>query len=757
MVTSFAVEFAAFEEVVLPQLAASAASNIVLIADARMATMALSDGSALPSQLGRDYVLFSPPVSDGVFHPKIILQVGRDAGRCFVSSANATGAGLGGNVEIAIEIECTSEHSAEQEIVRAVWRYLDALIPNDAGAARDAMTWARERAVWIDGAAGEPLQLLDDGTAMALLANPDSQGIGQRFTDLVDGEPVERLIIVSPYWDDALSAVAALEAALSPDRTSILLDVLQHDFPSDIPMPAHRDIVDISDWRPSRFTHAKLVIAVTDRHDHVLSGSANCTIAALGGTNFAGVNAEACLYRRVPKGVATAALDLDPWLEQEPFPVDELPVRDEALPLPLDEWHGLAAGMFETEGGRLYWRCPSGRWGQGEVVLSDADGKDIHELGVGQFTTDQQRLSIWFGEIALEPISFARVREAGVESARTYVNHRTALRNRRRETASGSVAKALTLFNDASDLNLWIHQAFDELCRADVQSEGSGEKARAAPRPQAIAEDKPDIRYMTYEEFMLARPARKGRGGRSDSALAGTHTDSVRALLNRLSGIGQATGGPKREPEEDDSWMDLGDEDGELSEVTKALTSQEAVDAPDEREPPDIAAYEWHVGVYVESLTEGKDPLGPRDVLRLRLWIMLLLYEARCPSVPAGMLASIDENGWPRLIVRIISAFFWGKRSAIKRLIISNDYEDMPIDFLECWATVLWALDAIVALVPRLPRNLEFLRRLPMLRAHIVVALGLLPDDFDGEIMAIRRAGLDAELGSRLGVFPTPV
>jgi len=151
IVTSFAVEFAAFEEVMLPQLGAGGSSNVLLIADARMTAMSLSDGSNLPMQLGRDYVLFSPPVGDGVFHPKIVLQLGRDAGRCFVTSANATGAGLGGNVEIAVEVECGSEPSAEREIVRAAWRYLERLVPSDAGAARDAMNWARERAQWLDG------------------------------------------------------------------------------------------------------------------------------------------------------------------------------------------------------------------------------------------------------------------------------------------------------------------------------------------------------------------------------------------------------------------------------------------------------------------------------------------------------------------------------------------------------------------------------------------------------------------------------
>src|SRR3546814_16731154 len=55
--TTFAVEFAAVEEIMLPQLMASGATNLLLIADDRMAAMALSVGSRLPNALGRDYAL----------------------------------------------------------------------------------------------------------------------------------------------------------------------------------------------------------------------------------------------------------------------------------------------------------------------------------------------------------------------------------------------------------------------------------------------------------------------------------------------------------------------------------------------------------------------------------------------------------------------------------------------------------------------------------------------------------------------------
>lgn len=75
----------------------------------------------------------------------------------------------------------------------------------------------------------------------------------------------------------------------------------------------------------------------------------------------------------------------------------------------------------------------------------------------------------------------------------------------------------------------------------------------------------------------------------------------------------------------------------------------------------------------------------------------------------------------------------------------------MPVDFYDCWSTILWALDAIVASVPDQPRTREFRRRIPTLRAHIVTALGLTPAELQGEPMISQRLGLNAEFETRLG------
>jgi hypothetical protein len=75
------------------------------------------------------------------------------------------------------------------------------------------------------------------------------------------------------------------------------------------------------------------------------------------------------------------------------------------------------------------------------------------------------------------------------------------------------------------------------------------------------------------------------------------------------------------------------------------------------------------------------------------------------------------------------------------------------VDFFECWTTILWALDAIVALVPDQPRTREFKKLIPTLRARVVTALGLTQAELLGEPMRSQRLGLNAELGNRLGVL----
>jgi hypothetical protein len=319
--TTFSIDFDAVEQILLPNVLGCGSTNVALLADPRMVTMALSSGLSLPRQLGIAYAMGIPNTGQTLFHPKIVLQLGRDGGRLFVSSANLTTAGLAGNAEVAVELDCAAAAGPELALVQAAWRYLDAITPAGPCASRDALEWARERTPWLRAQPSRegPVEL-PDGTSAAFLARPGGGAIGARFADLVGGDEVELLAVVSPYWDEGLEALSHLRGALQPLRTVVLLDPGAHDFPAKALQAGSVDVIDMSDllW-PGRFKHAKVLLARTASHDHILVGSANCTAAALGTNRFDGSNAEACLYRRLVRGAGAEALGLEELMALKPI------------------------------------------------------------------------------------------------------------------------------------------------------------------------------------------------------------------------------------------------------------------------------------------------------------------------------------------------------------------------------------------------------------------------------------------------------
>ena len=749
--TSFAIEFSAVEEILLPQLMASGANNLLLMADERMVAMALSNGSALPTALGRDYALHSPPASDGIFHPKIILQLGRDAGRAFVTSANATGAGLAGNAEVAIEIECTGEESPEREIVRSIWRYLDGLVSGDPSPARDALRWARERTPWLEGPPGAGLQELDDGSAIAFVNSPGDEGIADQFVALVAGAKVRRLVVISPYWDSGLAALADLARRLDPRQIILPIDTEQHEFPVGARFAKTPRIVDLG-WPSRRFTHAKIVVAMTAKHDHVLLGSANCTTAALGRRGGIGSNAEACIYRRLPRGAATEALGLDRWIDADPVALTDLLPREPTPPIPLQALDAARPGTFEIDQGSLLWRPPNAQFVDGEVQLLDRTGSLISSVPVEAFERNGVLLAASLESSIRAKISFARLARGQSFSTLAHVTHRQALRERRREVATGGVARALVPFTDGSDFDLWMHEAFETLVRADfAEDEPTGLTAgRSRRRGAEVPAAQPLT--LTYEEFTEARPEAGRLSGSGANSLAGTYSDSVRAFLNLLSGgagpsVSAAAG-------QDDSWMDVDEESGEQSDGP-------TLDAPPEKPPPaeateagpvDARLCQRHVLAYAEGLEEDEEPLGSSDVLRLRFWLLFLLYKARSADLPNGLEGTSNTLSWPRFVVRILVSFFCGRSPAITRLMVASDYAAMPVDFMECWVTVLWSLDAIEAVIPSRPANRQFLKYIPELRRRVIALLGLTQAELSGEIATTVRDGLDRTIGKRLGL-----
>jgi hypothetical protein len=712
VVTTFGVEFAAFEQVLLPQFAGAGAGNVVLLADPGMIALSLTEGMSAPRAAGSEYVVHGVTGQQGVFHPKIAFQVGRDGARVVVGSANATSSGIAGNREIVTEISCGVAQSPERAFVVAVWAYLADLVGETPSPAHDALSWLESRTPWLAEARDDPSVrswTMADDTRLGFFANGTPEtSILDRFVAEIDGAPIERLVVMSPYWDGGLVALRALIQGLRPTETKVLIQAARSLFPvnaaGDLPIELLEATIGkpaVAEPTPStsgRFSHAKLILATGGGFDHVLSGSANCTLAALGSRRRPGQNAEACVYRRLPAGTIEELLKLTDALTGAPLDLVTLPPMEEEPPIPLEEAVAGSPGAFEAGFIQLNWRpAPGVDVTRASVELSQhPDAEPVLRLEADAWRMHGEEWQATIGPEG-EMARFARVRTDGWTSGLAIITRREALRQKRRERTGRGVERAVNEMTGGGLDIRWL-EILNQLEKADQDAEAGIARTRRMGRGRPETEAAPHQR-LDYETFMKVRrpPASGGGAGIDRNTLAGTSMDVVRTVLNDL-----VSGGRQAEPEADLSEEELPDDDlGGGGSTNKGRTSH-PVDAPptngpgkdqepDAPPPFDPRVYEKAVDAYwtkVRTQAEAGQ-LGPGHVLRLRLWLMVLLSDR------ARLVCDGSNAGWPRLIFRVLLAFFGDPTPPIRRLAVDPRYDQLPSDFIEAWVAVIAALDAL--------------------------------------------------------------
>lgn len=278
------IDFVFLQSVAMSYLRRCGDPSLTIFADADCAAASYHAQRELLDGMGTRYRVVPIRMHAGfVFHPKALLLTGPQQATLYVGSGNLTFGGFRQNGEVWSRFAATDDGRAVFDEFRA---YLSTLLshvpmPGTIQAEIDDAFDARTK-FWLGNApAGLPSLIGRAGGNERALIDSLSAAFG--------ANPIQELVVCSPYFDadgDALSAVRARlphERALllHPGRGSTLTAKAWAGAgagmtrrPCEIRHP--HEIED----RPA-FVHAKFIAAIRGDDAIVIQGSANCTRAAL--------------------------------------------------------------------------------------------------------------------------------------------------------------------------------------------------------------------------------------------------------------------------------------------------------------------------------------------------------------------------------------------------------------------------------------------------------------------------------------------
>jgi hypothetical protein len=346
----------------------------------------------------------------------------------------------------------------------------------------------------------------------------------------------------------------------------------------------------------------------------------------------------------------------------------------------------------------------------------------------------------------------------GSQSAPGVILVQDVLRAAVRDARSKRIDVALAALDGATEIGLWLLETVGELEAAETAlRQGVPIKRQKEVRVPDNANESQSHAKLSYDDFVAGRRLRSDSTALSRDSLADTNLSYIRGFLNRILGLDGRL--PKSEAEMNSAELaaafDLGDE---VIDGAKALehgadfTPTPAAPRLDPEEAERLALAQQRIAQQRrsnrEQLIEAVASLQLRvaqksngqltsiDLLRLRAMLMIILAAgwdgASKPSSSLQVLPpSHDVNGaWPRLLGKCLFTYFGGSSPAIRKLVIEDYYDQIPDDVLECWASCLWAFQAIVDVASRTAELRTLTPSFHRLGEKIYVLMGLRPDEF---------------------------
>ena len=763
--TTYAFGAQAFEDVPFSRLRGSGCRNIVILADRQMVNQSFAELG--PAKFaGSSYHLVKAD-APGAFHPKITLLLGAKKGRLLIGSANLTALGLGGNRELVASLSYGEDATGDAHHFAATLNYIRSKVPADDLWFATAMQRALRSSPWLREVMETPVPEKDAEIEVALLHDRPDATILDQIAASVDRDRIERLIVVSPYWDMKLEGLARLRAIMGDPPTDLLIDAASTYFPKS-ELPRFSDVgifkVDTSDSK--RFVHAKLVIAQGQAWDHVISGSMNCTLPALLGPTIVRGNAEAGIYKRVPPGTALAALGLESYRDAPLQPTDLHDLASATAKSPSGEAY-TDGGTMTLQSGRFVWKPPASFVPGSATAITLQDREEVqfgNRIDLVQGGDTAWRLDLEAGRPKSGIVHFAD----GSASAPVQVIDLDVLAVRTLPPAQGRKKSLTDILAEAMSEDLVLIETLNQLEALELEETGAtADPAPKAFSPPSAASTEQVHAILPYDEFVRARSSTLAQGSQISGGFFGRHdspANTLSAALNRIIGL---------------VGLDLdADEDRELKAIaamdfrmTEPAAPSDAVPSTPQEEPTKPAKATKQAVATAKKMKEAVDafearcrllrgkPISTAELVRLRALLQILLSHAqpiRGAALPTQILPihTKDSYDWPRLVGRLLKQHF-GTARALQTLQVAQD-EGEQKRVLEYLAMADWAAKAAATAATSHPKTADLRGPLESLAkalaAQVASIIGAIDEDrsyFDDV-----TAKLDERFADRLALKP---
>jgi len=717
IVSSFTSSLSAYEDLLLHRIEQSGTYNNILLVDQRMYREEMNGLKALlrgcqnkrTLHAGHRYSLY-PIAVTGAFHPKIYLFLGRNKAQMYLGSANVSPAALGRNRELMFELECSSESSSERTIIKQAFHFLLDFLTSRYGESsmlKEQVDFIRRESGWLfeenQSETQEGLLSLSDGTEASLLLSGTSPSTLERVLELVEGEEVEQLTILSPYWDGNLSTLKTLQESLKPRRTNLMIQPgrtevpvkeLQH-------LPAETNMY--RTFADDGFMHAKMILISTAHHDHLICGSANCTSAALGSATAAPINAEASVYRRLPAGVIISELGLEKSLDPQhlllPGDLPEPPSGDRSssqkdITTPTEKH----PGTVEMEGNSIHWLpAPGIAEDRAVLIMLNEEFEPLGELNQGsanRYLIPEKTVGL---DIALVQFRLGN----GEMTSPVFVHHKQVLRRSRYKSGNSVLRGLIEKYEQGAPIGMDL---FELVMR--IESENKNQLGRKqASRPSSRRNETDEGQHsaeMEYEEFVHTSPVHN----KHHSNVGLTHGElmPVRDILNRVFA-------KSYQPVQGKNVYDdnhLYDEEAAAETLAPDQATEAFPELPDDYREKirEGIAYQRAqiikaIDNYVQELKAKADgPIQAIDLLKLRLLLEIILSSTMETEDGYSIIRIVPEYRSDRdtlchLAGKVLFAFFAGSRPPVDRVILPEGLEAYPIDYLETWVCCQWTIQLL--------------------------------------------------------------